>query len=455
VGLTAFIRGFNVVLLLGILLASDLHAGAATEIRTKAGQGQVAPEFTTLPQSPSVIVLDGGGNPVSGVQVTFAVETGGGSITGAVQMSGADGVATVGSWTLGAAGMNTISATSPGLTNSPLTLFATAAGPPVAFEIFAGNNQVALVSRFVTSPCAIVKDALGTGVPGVAVNFNVVGDGGVATGLAQTTNSQGIAIVGSWQLGSTPGVQQLEALCPVLPDKRVVFDAFADPDPPTLSGPLVRPLAPLAGETVTFSSPTDLQNPQYTWDFGDGTVLLSAPGTVTHVYPAPGAYQVAVQAANIRHSVDGALRLVVYRSGSLSITRKSLRAQTPSLTKDSLSVSGTITLPSGLTQAPTQVVVRFGGMTRSFDLSKGVRRTDGQSFKLSAKVKDGVVETEAKFSFKLIGNLAKELAAAGLPAGQSGSVSIPLQIVLADANAAANATATFSIKGTAKTQSGK
>jgi alpha-tubulin suppressor-like RCC1 family protein len=51
--------------------------------------------------SPSVIVRDASNNPVAGVTVAFAVTSGGGGITGPSQVTNANGIATVGSWTLG------------------------------------------------------------------------------------------------------------------------------------------------------------------------------------------------------------------------------------------------------------------------------------------------------------------------------------------------------------------
>ncbi len=67
-------------------------------------------------EPPSVIVRDANGNPVSGIPVTFAVTSGGGSVTGNHPTSDAAGVATVGSWTLGPnAGTNVLVASANGL----------------------------------------------------------------------------------------------------------------------------------------------------------------------------------------------------------------------------------------------------------------------------------------------------------------------------------------------------
>jgi hypothetical protein len=76
---------------------------------------------------PSVKVTDAEGISVPGVQVVFAVTGGGGSLTGGTITTNANGVATVGSWTMGpAAGANTLTATSAGLDGSPITFTANA-----------------------------------------------------------------------------------------------------------------------------------------------------------------------------------------------------------------------------------------------------------------------------------------------------------------------------------------
>jgi len=88
--------------------AATIEAVSSTTIGAPPG-GQVA-------ELPSVLVKDANGNPVSGVPVTFTVTGGGGSVTGNHPTSGASGIATVGSWTLGTtAGTNTLVATTGSL----------------------------------------------------------------------------------------------------------------------------------------------------------------------------------------------------------------------------------------------------------------------------------------------------------------------------------------------------
>ena len=160
----------------------------ATTIALKAGDAQSASAGTAVSTAPSVIVTDAGGMPVPGVSVTFAVASGSGSATGASPKTDASGVATVGSWKLGAvAGVNTLTATSAMLAGSPVTFTATGTagllqvelnGAPVrsyslaelkALAPFAGYAGYKTNGGSIVGPDAvtgtkvtdIVKDALG------------------------------------------------------------------------------------------------------------------------------------------------------------------------------------------------------------------------------------------------------------------------------------------------------
>ncbi|MCA6451356.1 MAG: Ig-like domain-containing protein, partial [Chitinophagaceae bacterium] len=107
----------------------NITAAAASRIQLNAGNAQTAPVLSPVKTLPSVLVTDASGNPVSGVTVTFTVTAGGGSVTGATATSNANGIATVGSWTLGpnvGTNNNTLQASSVGLTGSPVSFTATA-----------------------------------------------------------------------------------------------------------------------------------------------------------------------------------------------------------------------------------------------------------------------------------------------------------------------------------------
>ena len=84
--------------------------GAPATIAKGAGDQQTALPRDPVAIPPAVIVRDRLGNPVPGVPVIFSVVMGGGSLAGSNATTDASGTATVGSWTLGALGANTITA---------------------------------------------------------------------------------------------------------------------------------------------------------------------------------------------------------------------------------------------------------------------------------------------------------------------------------------------------------
>ena len=77
--------------------------------------GQRVKFGTAVPIRPAVKVVDRHGNGVAGRTVTFAVTAGGGSVTGASVATDLNGIATVGSWTMGSSvGTNTLEASTAG-----------------------------------------------------------------------------------------------------------------------------------------------------------------------------------------------------------------------------------------------------------------------------------------------------------------------------------------------------
>lgn len=185
-----------------------------------AGNNQTAATSGQVATAPTVRVLDEEGLPISNLTVTFAVVSGGGSITGATPKTSATGHASVGSWTLGTlGGINTLTATVSGL--PAVTFNATAQGPsatPANLTLYVGANQTAQVGVPVpASPTVRVTDAGGQPVAFATVTFSVQGGGGSATGLVQSTNADGLARVTSWRLGPDAGVNTLRATVAGLP----------------------------------------------------------------------------------------------------------------------------------------------------------------------------------------------------------------------------------------------
>lgn len=114
-----------------------LSAGLPATIAIQAGNNQSATVGTAVTVPPSVLVTDGAANPVTGVPVTFAVASGGGTVVPTTPVTtGSTGLATVTSWTLGATpGPNTLTATVTGLTAVTFTATGNAAGPTITLSV--------------------------------------------------------------------------------------------------------------------------------------------------------------------------------------------------------------------------------------------------------------------------------------------------------------------------------
>jgi adhesin/invasin len=162
----------------------SLGVGPPASVAPAGGDGQTAPAGAPVAVRPSVLVRDAGGTAVANVPVTFAVASGGGSVTGTDATTGADGVAKVGSWTLGdAAGSNTLTATvqAGGVSGNPVTFTATAVpGTPDA-----GQSSIAVSPASIPASdgasssqvTVVVKDAGGNPIPGQTVTLSATGAG--------------------------------------------------------------------------------------------------------------------------------------------------------------------------------------------------------------------------------------------------------------------------------------
>jgi hypothetical protein len=183
-----------------------LPASPAT-VSAKAGQGQTAVVGTAVETPPSVLVSDAFGNPVPGTPVAF-VQSGTGAVAGSPANADANGIATVGSWTLG---------TSAGVESDTLTA-AVAGADPVIFVasatvagaaelvVVAGSGQSAVVATPVTTaPAVRVDDQFNNPVEGAIVTFTPSGSGTV-TGGPVSSGADGVATVGGWTLGTVARV---------------------------------------------------------------------------------------------------------------------------------------------------------------------------------------------------------------------------------------------------------
>lgn len=138
---------------------------------------------------------------------------------------------------------------STGPDNSPATIAANGTFP----------TSAVIASPVTPAPSVIVKNASGAPLPNVRVTFIVTAGGGTVLGASQLTDASGVATVGEWAVGDTPGAQALTATAG---GKTVTFNVRATNDC-TISGAIG------GGQTVTGdlrASPCGL---------GDGTAVQS------------------------------------------------------------------------------------------------------------------------------------------------------------------------------------
>lgn len=84
--------------------------------------------------------------------------------------------------------------------------------PSLVVQAFAGDGQPGLAGWAVNvRPAVKVIDSVGTVVVGASVTFAIASGGGSGTSLTTTTNGNGIAQVGSWVLGGSPGLNTMTA----------------------------------------------------------------------------------------------------------------------------------------------------------------------------------------------------------------------------------------------------
>ncbi len=115
-------------------------AGAPAAVAASGGEAQSATAGSPVPVPPAVRVMDAYGNGIPGIEVTFAVTAGAGSLSGSTADTDAGGVATLNEWTLGPTpGANTLVATveGSGVAGNPVTFTATgtSGGGPAGYDV--------------------------------------------------------------------------------------------------------------------------------------------------------------------------------------------------------------------------------------------------------------------------------------------------------------------------------
>ncbi len=265
----------------GVGFEANAVSGPPDRIVVLSGDDQAAPRGSTLSEPVEVRVEDRFLNAVEGVEVQFAVVEGGGSMRPSRVPTDPAGQASA-EWSLGdPLGAQRLSVRVGSL--PPTMLSATATAIPEQLTVPGGNGQTGPVGAALPDPISV--RVLGPGaapIPSLDVKFSVTSGGGMLQAVAQAepasellvrTDPDGVAVLGGWILGPSPGLQSLQAQVPGLPAETVT--ATAVPGPASLvetisgngqTGTLETLLPerlvvrvtdaygnPVSGETVTFT----------------------------------------------------------------------------------------------------------------------------------------------------------------------------------------------------------
>ena len=168
------------------------------------------------------------------------------------------------------------------------------------------------------------------------------------------------------------------------------------------SQPTATPNPATTGSAVTFTaSGTDPEGDLVgvSWDFGDG--LFGVGDTVTHVYTAAGVYTIKVTISDGTLNDSRTLNLGVNDptapAETFTAAKTSIKFNFKKTAQDSLTLSGTVTLPAGFALSGKKVIVGIGTLQQVFALSAhGKSGSSSASFSLTLSK-----NKPAKYTFSL------------------------------------------------------
>lgn len=272
-----------------------------------------------LVPSPTFVVNDEQGHPMSGVPVTVVVVSGGGSIANAPTKT-ASGATSIGTWTLGPkVGANTITVTVQGL--APLTISATGAvGAPAKLTSTSVSTLSARVGDVAPSLALHVSDAFDNPIAGATVALSLSGAGSVAHSV--TTNGSGDASVVDWAFGTVSGQNTLTASVGAA---RLSFVAAVAPGDPAQ-------LSTVSGDQQTGNGGAALLAPivmRVSDPYGNAT-----PGQSVSLSIAAGGGTIGgATSANLVTGADGTISISSWTLGRFALPQ-ALHASVGALTAD-------------------------------------------------------------------------------------------------------------------------
>ena|SRR5687768_13673536 len=314
--------------------AFNVTGGSASTISANSSVAATTTAGATVTPAPSVRVVDANGNPISGVAVTFAAGASGGTVTGGTTTTNSDGIATVGSWTIGSAAgtVYELRATASGLAGSPVVFSTTAASGSASrlAIVTQPGTPVQSGAAFNPQPAVRLTDAAGNPVntSGIAVTASVSGSpAGVTLTNATAATSAGVATFSGLTVTGPAGTYTLVFSSPGLTS--VTSASFTIPPgaPANATSTLtVAPASVPAGgsvtETLTLKDAAGNPIPGATITFtstlapAGGTAVTNASGLAARTFTATpaGTYNISAQVTS------GAAALPTPETATLTVT---------------------------------------------------------------------------------------------------------------------------------------
>ena len=225
--------GLNVVVAdLGELgefrLEADGLPGPPDRILAASPAQQNADVATQAPEDPVARLTDRFGNGLSGYQIQFQPLENSGTVENTLVVTGEDGSASAGTWSLGTkSGNQTVlahAAETDEFVEPRHFVVQARPGPAVAMEAATPTMQGAAAGTDVLDPPVVrFIDEYGNGVPGQTARFAVTLGGGSINADSAVSVGDGRAILSRWTLGPELGMNEVVASSDEFPD--VVFQA--------------------------------------------------------------------------------------------------------------------------------------------------------------------------------------------------------------------------------------
>jgi acetyl esterase/lipase len=346
--LTAVAEGLDSAESESFPVATGLPAG----LLAVAGDDQDAMAGSAVAIAPVVVVRDAGGNGVAGVDVTFTVVGGGGSVTPSTVTTAADGRASPAVWTLGSVtGVNVLRATTAALPSASVEFHADAAPGPVDAARSTIAAEPADVLTDSTSAIRVTaRDANGNPVAGAVVRLNASGQGNTIV-QPPATGPDGAAS-GTFHASST-GTRTITA---EVGGVTLAQQATIVVQHPPVAEVVVTPgeAALLVGQTVAFTAAArdaagdPVPGATISWSSSDSGVATVAGGTVTALSPG---------SATVTATSEG-------RSGTVQVTVSYGEGTLTDLTyctMDGVPVTMDVYVPAATKPRPLPVAVHVHG----------------------------------------------------------------------------------------------